>query len=164
MLIAHAPAGYIGAKCLEARLRPHTLSSHVWALCGVISGLLPDVDMWWFYVVDQGRVHHHRYVTHWPLLWLIFLLCALLWRKYRPQSAGAALLCLVGVNGMVHMMLDSIVGDIWWLMPWHDQPYALFGVAARYQPWWLNFVLHWSFTAEIAVWLWAISFLKKSKK
>lgn len=164
MLTAHAPAGYIVAKWLEARLHPGTLSSRAWALCGVMGGLLPDIDMWWFYVVDQGRVHHHRYVTRWPILWLLCLLLALCLRRCRPQSTVAALFYLIGVNGMVHMVLDSIVGDIWWLMPWHDQPYALFVVAVRYQPWWLNFVLHWSFVLEAGVWLWAVMILKNSKK
>ncbi|WP_390881416.1 hypothetical protein [Cardiobacterium hominis] len=44
-------------------------------------GLLPDIDMLWFYLVDH--VHHHRYPTHWPLLWLLALVSALYLRQRR---------------------------------------------------------------------------------
>ena len=100
------------------------------------------------------RHSHHRYPTHWPLLWLLALVGALhYWRKTRRPAAAVAL--LVAVNGMVHMLLDSIVGDIFWLMPWRDTPFSFFTVSARYQPWWLNFILHWSFLLEFALWAWA---------
>lgn len=122
MITAHAPAGYIGAQLLY-RLKPATVSARAWSLYGVASGLLPDIDMLWFYLVDHGHVHHHRYPTHWPLLWLLALVGALhYWRKTRRPAAAVAL--LVAVNGMVHMLLDSIVGDIFWLMPWCDTPFS----------------------------------------
>jgi len=72
MITAHAPAGYIGAQLLR-RLKPAQLSARAWSLYGAISGILPDVDMLWFYLVDHRRVHHHRYLTHWPSLWLLAL-------------------------------------------------------------------------------------------
>lgn len=50
-----------------------------------------------------------------------------------------------------HLLLDTIVGDIWWLYPYVDTPFALFVVPSLYRPWWLNFVLHWSFMVEVAV-------------
>jgi len=49
------------------------------------------------------------------------------------------------------MVLDSIVGDIWWFAPFVDQRFSLFTVPALYKPWWLNFILHWSFALELAV-------------
>ena len=133
MITAHAPAGYIGAQLLR-RLKPTHLSARAWSLYGAISGILPDVDMLWFYLVDHRRVHHHRYLTHWPSLWLLALVIAFLfWRRTHRPAAAIAL--LFAVNGMVHLCLDSIVGDILWLMPWRDTPYSLFTVTARYQPW-----------------------------
>ena len=57
MITAHAPAGYIGAQLLY-RLKPATVSARAWSLYGVASGLLPDIDMLWFYLVDHGHVHH----------------------------------------------------------------------------------------------------------
>ncbi len=63
----------------------------------------------------------------------------------------------------MHMLLDSIVGDIWWFAPFVDQPYALFTVEAVYKPWWLNFILHWSFAIEIGILLWALYLWRANK-
>ena len=82
MITAHAPAGYIGAQLLY-RLKPETVSARAWSLYGIAGGLLPDIDMLWFYFVDHGHVHHHRYPTHWPLLWLLALVSALYLRQRR---------------------------------------------------------------------------------
>ena len=82
MLTAPAPAGYIGAQLLY-RLKPATVSARAWLLYGIAGGLLPDIDMLWFYFVDHGPVHHHRYPTHWPLLWLLALVSALYLRQRR---------------------------------------------------------------------------------
>jgi hypothetical protein len=54
---------------------------------------------------------------------------------------------------------DSVVGDIAWLAPYSDEYFALFHVEAMFKPWWLNFILHWSFALELllvalAVYLW----------
>ncbi|MDO4643474.1 MAG: metal-dependent hydrolase [Cardiobacteriaceae bacterium] len=150
MITAHAAAGYIVARWLY-RLKPPRVGARVWAWCGAVSGLLPDIDMLWFYVIDHKTVHHHRYLTHWPLLWLLCLLIAgVCWR--RRHSTWTAIALLFAINGMVHMVLDTIVGDIWWLMPSVNQPFSFFTVTPRYQPWWLNFILHWTFLLELALW------------
>ena len=124
MITAHAPAGYLVAQCLR-RLKPANISARRWSLYGAVGGLLPDVDMFWFYLIDGSHVHHHRYPTHWPLLWLLVLVGALIfWHKTRRPVAAIA--------------------------------FSLFTVSARYQPWWLNFILHWSFLLELALWAAAI--------
>jgi hypothetical protein len=35
---------------------------------------------------------------------------------------------------LLHLVLDSIVGDIWWLAPFVDRRYSLFTVPAVYGP------------------------------
>ena len=79
-------------------------------------------------------------------------LLALRLKKRKPLTFLAL---IFSVGGLLHMLLDSVVGDIWWLAPIVDQPYALFTVPARFQPWWLNFVLHWSFVIELLIIVWA---------
>ena len=59
---------------------------------------------------------------------------------------------------LLHILLDSLVGDIMWLWPVSRDLYALFTVPARYSHWLISFVLHWSFAVElmicaVAVWL-----------
>ena len=77
------------------------------------------------------------------------------WQWSLIGNTAAAILLLTAVNGCVHICLDSIVGDIYWLLPWHDSAYSLFTVTARFRPWWLNFILHWTFLLELGLWLWA---------
>jgi hypothetical protein len=57
---------------------------------------------------------------------------------------------------MLHLVLDSFVGDIWWFAPFIDRPYAMFTVPAIYTPWWLNFFLHWTFAVELGICVWAL--------
>jgi inner membrane protein len=57
------------------------------------------------------------------------------------------------------MVLDSIVGDIAWLAPF-SMSTSRCPTSRRYsEPWWLNFILHWSFALELllvalAVYVW----------
>ena len=158
MITAHAPSGYIFARQLIARWRYMQglpISVRAAILIAVIGALAPDFDMLYFYLVDAGRTHHHRYFTHWPIIWLSLTgLSALAFRFSRSVRAFSALLFCSGA--FLHLILDTLVGDIWWLAPFQDKPYALFTVPARFSPWWLNFFLHWSFVAELLIWAWAI--------
>jgi len=119
--------------------------------CAIMGALAPDLDLLYFYLVDLGRTHHHRYPTHWPLLWLSLAAVGALWMRLGRVRRPALLWTVFCLGGVLHVLLDTWVGDIWWLAPFVDRPFSLFTVPARYQPWWLNFVLHWSFAAEIAI-------------
>ena len=155
MLIGHAPAGYIAAALLHGKLFASQVSAKAFIVAGVLGGVAPDLDMLYFHLIDQRQHHHHSYFSHWPALWLGLLALSLLLLRLRRSSQTAMLAVAFCITGLLHMLLDSIVGDIWWLAPLLDQPYALFSVPARYTPWWLNFLLHWSFTLELGLWLWA---------
>lgn len=63
---------------------------------------------------------------------------------------------LSAANGLLHMLLDFIAGNIYWLAPWVNKPFSLFTVFRLYEPWWLNFLLHRSFVLEIAIVIWAV--------
>jgi len=52
---------------------------------------------------------------------------------------------------LVHMLLDSVVGDVRWFAPLSDRFFSIATVPAIHQPWWLNFFLHWSFLLELAL-------------
>ena len=83
-----------------------------------------------------------------------------LWHRQSSNSKVAPLAFMFCLAGFGHMLLDSIVGDIWWLAPFVNQPFVLFTVPALYQPWWLNFILHWSFGLELLLGLWAMLLLR----
>jgi inner membrane protein len=158
MLIAHAPSGYIVAALALRKLRAMPVSSGA-VICACVSGALaPDLDLFYFYLVDHHQTHHHRYFSHWPILWLgLTVLCWMMYSR-KKESLFAFLALLFSVAGFLHMVLDSFVGDIWWFAPFVDKPYALFSVPARFKPWWLSFILHWSFAAELVIcsWAWAL--------
>ena len=156
MIIGHAPGAYIASTLLHGRLFADRMSARAFILAGVFGGIAPDLDMLYFHLVDQRQHHHHSYFSHWPLVWLGLLLLSLALLRLRPNSWTAPLAVAFATMGMLHMLLDSIVGDIWWFAPFVDQAYALFSVPALYQPWWLNFLLHWSFGLELALWAWAL--------
>ncbi|BEV71209.1 metal-dependent hydrolase [Paludibacterium sp. THUN1379] len=147
MFIAHLPAGYLLTVRLYAHLCPQ-LNWRLFLCVGLFGAIAPDLDLLYGYLIDQGRVHHHRYPSHWPVSWGLLLLLASRWLHWR-RSVAAMLLLIFSLNGLLHLLLDSVVGDIWWLAPWLDRPFALATVSARYQPWWLNFLLHWSFLLEL---------------
>jgi hypothetical protein len=155
MFIAHLPSGYLLSSLLLKRTRLLSISTRTIMLAGIIGAVAPDFDMLYFYLVDNRQTHHHRYFAHWPILWFGLTLLCLLWRRFAPASERAIAVLVFSLGGMLHLLLDTFVGDIWWLAPFVDQPFALFSVPAVFKPWWLNFILHWSFAVELAIWLWA---------
>lgn len=155
MIIGHAPAGYIAATLLHDKLFANLVSAKAFIIAGMLGAVAPDLDMLYFHLIDQRQQHHHTYFSHWPALWLGLLLLSLVLLRLHRSKQSATLAIAFCSMGLLHMLLDSIVGDIWWFAPLLDQPYALFNVPARYTPWWLNFILHWSFALELGLWIWA---------
>jgi inner membrane protein len=156
MFIGHLPAGFITAKLLFPRFKTALVSQKTFLAWGMLGAIAPDIDMLYFYLIDHRQHHHHSYFTHFPILWLLLLLTSILWFRLSLQRKKATLAVIFSLGGFIHMILDTIVGDIWWFMPFIDKPFALATVPAIYKPWWLNFLLHWSFRIEIMLICWAI--------
>jgi hypothetical protein len=162
MILGHLPAGYLLTRQLfKLHANPKGLW-RPWLLAGLAGAVAPDLDMLYFYLVDQRQHHHHSYISHYPLLWGTLLVLAQAWRWSGRAHYYAWLACCFSINGMLHLCLDSIVGDIWWFAPFVDRPFSLFSVPALYQPWWLNFILHWSFALELALVVWAVATWRQS--
>jgi inner membrane protein len=164
MIIGHAPSGYIAATLLHGRLFSSGVSARAFIIASVLGAVAPDLDMLYFHLIDQRQHHHHSYFSHWPVVWLGLLALSLLLLRLRRGSQAAMLAVAFSGMGVLHLLLDSIVGDIWWFAPLLDQPFALFSVPALYKPWWLNFLLHWSFALELALWLWALLLYRRRHK
>lgn len=162
MLLGHIPAGYIVGKLNARWLKRSRIESHRIILAGMFGALTPDMDMVYFHLVDNRQHHHHTYWSHYPTVWLTLLLVSFTYFRIAPKQFASIIACTYATAGVVHLLLDSIVGDIWWFAPFRDKSYALFTVPALFQPWWLNFILHWTFVFEIIVVVWSIM-LWKSK-
>lgn len=147
MFIAHLPAGYLAARLLARSTGMQATPTLV--LAGMAGGVFPDMDLLYGAWVDGGRVHHHLYWPHLPLVWvgagLVFLPARRRLGDTRRRLFGAFML-----GGWSHLLLDSVAGDIWWLGPWLDSPFSLINIPASHSPWWLNYLLHWSFGLELA--------------
>lgn len=63
---------------------------------------------------------------------------------------------VVGCNTLLHIVLDSVTGSIRWLEPFADHALTLVEVPVRYEPWFFNFLLYWTFAGEIAIVLVAV--------
>lgn len=155
MIIGHLPAGYIASTLLFSRFEVPGLVRKAFLAAGMLGAIAPDLDMFYFYFLDHRAHSHHSYVTHFPIVWLTLLGLSSLWHRRSADRARPALAVIFTLNGFIHMFLDYIGSNIHWLAPFINQPFSLFTVAAVYEPWWLNFILHRSFGLELAIVLWA---------
>lgn len=146
MLIAHLPAGYI----IGSVARTTAPKAPGLMLAALVGSVAPDFDTAWFWLVDNGGVHHRTYPTHWPLFWaavaiVAIPLAAVLARRW---SAAVTVFLLAVLS---HMILDSVTAPMFWLKPFSDSAVELVPIPAAYSHWLLSFVLHWTFTLEVAI-------------
>lgn len=152
MFIGHLPAGYLATHSILLRHpAPAPCRRRLLAL-GMAASVLPDLDLLWFYLVDQRRHVHHAYLPHLPLFWLAVFAAAALILRLRGAGRSAWLAtAIIGANILLHLVLDTIAGGVRWLWPFSRAELVLAHVPARYGAWVLNFVLHWTFALELAL-------------
>lgn len=152
MMIAHLPAGYLLSTALSKKWRITNDQLHKYFILAGISGsIFPDIDIIYFYLVDNKQHHHHSFFTHYPILWVALIIISYLFLKNNRLKSFGLIAMIFSINGFLHMMLDSLVGDIRWLTPFSNQAFSLFDVAATHAYWWLNFIFHWSFLVELLI-------------
>lgn len=153
MFIGHLPAGYICSRYM-LRIR-RGLDTKTAMIVGMAASVLPDLDLFYFYLIDGRQTLHHEYWTHTPIFWVAILGLALLlspWFRGHGLIVAGLIVC---ANGLLHLVLDTIAGGIAWLYPYSTASFVLFNVPAVHGWWVWNFILHWTFALEIAVCLWA---------
>jgi len=161
MFIAHIPSGYVMSISFLERVRHLREISSVVIAVGITGSIAPDFDMFYFYLIDYRQTHHHKYVTHWPMLWVCLVAVSIIWARLSRYSKASCLSLVFAAGGVLHLILDSFVGDIWWFAPLGGKPYAMFTVPALFKPWWLNFFFHWSFAVELIICLWALTLYRR---
>ena len=148
MLTAHLPSGFIAGR----------LAGRRWTIpaampVALVASVLPDFDMIWFHLVDHGSVHHHRYWVHIPAFWAAVAAITLPF-VWRSRWRATALLFFAVI--LLHLLLDTIGGGILWGVPFSDHLFSLITVPTDHGHWIASFLLHWSFGAEVLIWLWAL--------
>jgi len=156
MITAHLPSGYV-----LSRFRGW--SGPVMA-AAVLGAVWPDIDLLFFYLVDNRAFHHHRYWVHAPAFALVVSLALIAAvRLLAPQMLHVSIAFATGWG--LHILLDAPVGSLMWLWPFDDTLYAPFTVPATQTHWILSFVFHWSFVFELMIWFIAsVLFLKQRGK
>ena len=154
MFIAHLPAGYILGRTLTNKIQSKYVMS-----AALIGSVFPDIDMFWFYLVDNRQTHHHDYYTHWPVLYILALFVSVV-VLFAHKRAGQALVAF-SLGALLHMILDSFTARMHWLRPFSDAYYVPIKTESIYSHWILNFVLHPWFLVEIAICVVAITLIYK---
>lgn len=155
MIIGHLPAGYILSRLSYSRFYHIVDNYRAYLFWGIFGSIAPDLDMFYFHLIDHRQTNHHKYVSHYPIVWVTIIAISLFLTKI-TNCRRCIYASVFSISGFLHIVLDSIVGDIWALAPFVDQSFAMATVPARYHPWWINFILHWSFSFEIMVFIWAL--------
>lgn len=146
MILAHLPAAWLLA---QAGRRCWPVAPALVPLV-TFAGIAPDLDLIWWALVDDMALHHHRHWAHAPAFWAVLAALILpLVQWGAPRWLPTACLCFGAL--FLHILQDSIVGDVMWLWPMSGDLFALFTVPATQGHWVLSFVFHWSFALELAI-------------
>ncbi|MDD2785496.1 MAG: metal-dependent hydrolase [Patescibacteria group bacterium] len=159
MFIAHLPAGYILTTTLQKKLK-----TNKYLLLGLIASILPDVDLFYFFLVDNRQYLHHGYWSHIPFYWLLIAVVTLIvaWLAKKKEYMFASVIFFSNI--FLHLILDTIVGRIEWLYPFTNKAFYLFSVPNVYGFWVYNFAFHWTFLFEVGLIAWAGYILFKERE
>ena len=121
----------------------------------MVGAVFPDLDLIWFYLIDDRAFHHHKYWVHAPAFVIASSAVLVAAAKFLlPKAAPLTIAFTIG--WCLHVMLDAPVGGTMWLWPLTDKLYVPIEVPATQSHWILSFVLHWSFLFEVVIWLVAL--------
>ncbi|MFC1599408.1 metal-dependent hydrolase [Patescibacteria group bacterium] len=154
MFLAHLPAGYILTKKLAKHPKAAQKAATLLGL-GLFASIVPDLDLAWWFLIDKGQHFHHSYWIHIPFYWLIIGLIALAVIKIAKRNELVLPLVVFMAGIFLHLILDTFVGGIKWLYPISDISIIIAHVPAVYDYWVYNFIFHWTFLLEIAIFAWA---------
>ena len=154
MFVAHVAGGYLVTRAYLRNIDTSSMEYRFvkyYLLFGLLCSVLPDIDLFYFYLIDHRQHAHHTYWTHIPLFWILFTgLLFSMAKAVSNQSRGFVWLILL-LNTELHMVLDSVAGGIYWLYPFNGEKYRIFVVTARYDWWVLNYIFHWTFLLEMII-------------
>ena len=159
MFIGHLPAGYILTKKIQKKTK-----TTKYLLIGLIGSIFPDIDILYFYLIDNRQNLHHSYWIHIPFYWLLIGIISFLVIIVSGKKKYKIPAIIFFSSIFLHLFLDTIVGKVEWLYPFTERSFYFFDVPAVYDFWVYNFIFHWTFLLEIGVIMWAIYIFIKNRK
>ncbi|MEJ2402852.1 MAG: metal-dependent hydrolase [Candidatus Thiodiazotropha sp.] len=151
MIVGHLPAGYLVSRLVFYRLGSGNVKLKWLLLIGLFGSIAPDLDLFYAYFFAHTYRHHHTYWTHLPIVWFSLLLLSIGLRSFGLRTRFSAYLLAFSLNGFVHMILDTIAGDIWWLAPFVDESYTFYSQDMGYERRWMNILFNWAFAVEMGI-------------
>ena len=154
MLIGHLPAGYLLTKGLLKKLKlPY---SPWWFGLGLAAAIFPDLDFAYWYFFNYDGSNHHNYISHISFFYLMaLLLCLLIYQIFKKAWLKFGLI-IVFLNIFLHLILDSCFTGIKWLWPFAGQFIGIYNVGGSGGLLVDNYLAHWYWYLELALWVWAI--------
>ncbi|QMU61619.1 MAG: metal-dependent hydrolase [Gammaproteobacteria bacterium] len=152
MFLAHMPAGYLASKLLVAQFCLDPPKTKWLLFLGLLGSIFPDLDMFYFYLIDNRQHGHHSYWTHIPFYWVCLLavsytIAAFLKSRFLVASATVFIGCI-----LLHLSLDTFAGGgIKWLYPFQNSYINIFSIPARQNYWVWNYILHWTALVELSI-------------
>lgn len=151
MFIGHLPAGYILTKKLQNRFN---FKKYLWI--GLVASIFPDLDIFYFYFVDNRQTLHHEYWIHLPFYWLMIAIIAFVIVGIINRKEYLIAFYFFFSNIFLHLLLDTMTGKVEWLYPFSKTAFYFFDVPTVYNFWVYNFIFHWTFLFELAFLFWAV--------
>lgn len=162
MFIAHLPAGYLLSKYFKSKIETNLISWKTIIFIGLLGSILPDLDLLYFYLLDDRQHQHHSYWTHIPIFWLGIYACTasvfIAVKNKKLLLISTFLFCDI----ILHLILDTVSGGILWSYPLNSQYFVLLTISPQYNWWLLNFIFHWSFALELLILSLVLLFYMKS--
>jgi inner membrane protein len=164
MILAHGPLGYLLAYVSQNRwytqIQP---AQRRWVyLAAFIGGIFPDVDLFYFYLVDSS-VSHRQLITHSLITYTVLLIVMVLLLKLRPQQRFWWLAGIVFcVGAYSHIAADMLIGMAALFNPMSQTLYGLVSIPWYRDSWFMRYNLVTNFTAETVIILVALgTYLRK---
>ncbi len=166
MTFAHLPAGYILTKKIQSCCDS---SGYLWL--GLLASILPDAGIVYLFLnnVTNYRNVHHDYWTHYPLYWMIIGLTLYTLACFKNNRSDIIAITIFMSNVFLHLMLDTVTGNIKWLYPFSGEYHSLFarlsdilGLSFQYTFWKVK--IYWTIILEIGIAAWAFILFMKARE
>ncbi len=163
MFIAHLPAGYLLSKYFASKSKTHKIPWGIFVALGLVGSILPDLDLFYFYLIDERQHQHHSYWTHIPIYWICIYIIVASMFILKKNKKLLFITTFIFIDVMLHIILDTVAGGIIWGYPRSTEYFSFFTVLPQYNWWVLNFILHWTFLFEMTIIIFAFTIYTTSK-
>lgn len=126
MIFAHGPLGFSLAWLTKLLTKTKlTKKESLWLfVIGYIGGIFPDIDLFYYYLVDASRSHREM-LTHTPILYLvIFCIVGAVLLTLKKRKAFFAFAVFI-LGTLSHLVTDGIVSQIRYFYPFSKEFYGV---------------------------------------